>query len=284
MRLGSALTLTPIGGLIDDDRTSGPGRGDGARAASPGDGSGEGGLGDRGGVLARSAAAMEALGFDSLWVFDAVGRGFLLPDPLMALTAAAGATDRVELGTGIMQLPIRNVVEVAHRVLTLELVAPGRVLFGVGPGSTERDFEVFGGSFAGRFATFEAQWRELQALVRDGSVDGRDLSPPATVLGGPTLMLAGWRGRWVERAATESSGWIASAMYADDDQLADGIERYRAAGGERAIVTNVQVGDELTPAIERLGRLADMGFDDAVVFDLTPSRDRLAALRESVDD
>lgn len=256
MRLGSALTITPI----DDSGGSG-----------------------HGGVLAWSAAVIEELGYESIWVFDAVGRGFLLPDPLMALTAAAGATDRVELGTGIMQLPIRNEVEVAHRVLTLELVAPGRVLFGVGPGSTERDFDVFGGSFADRFTTFDRQWRNLQALVRDGKVGDRDLSPPDSALGGPTLMLAGWRGRWVERAATESKGWIASAMYADDDQLADGIERFRAAGGERAIVTNLQVGDDLAPAIERLGRLAGMGFDDAVVFDLTPTRNRLAALRESVD-
>ena len=257
MRLGSALTIAPIDGTGESDAGGG-------------------------GVLARSSAVLEELGYDSIWVFDAVGRGFLLPDPLMALTAAAVATDRVELGTGIMQLPIRNEIEVAHRLLTLELVAPGRVLFGVGPGSTERDFEVFGGSFQDRFDTFERQWRDLQALVGDGKVGDRDLSPPPAALGGPTLMLAGWRGRWVERAATESDGWIASAVYADDDQLADGIERYRTAGGERAVVTNLQVGDDLAPAVDRLGRLAALGFDDAVVFDLTPSRDRLAALRESV--
>jgi alkanesulfonate monooxygenase SsuD/methylene tetrahydromethanopterin reductase-like flavin-dependent oxidoreductase (luciferase family) len=207
----------------------------------------------------------------------------MLPDPLMALTAAAVATDRIELGTGIMQLPIRNVVEVAHRVLTLEVLAPGRVLFGVGPGSTERDFEVFGGDFSTRFAVFDEQWLELQQWIRDGRIGDLDLAPTPGVLGGPTLMLAGWRGRWVERAAVESAGWIASAVYADDEQLADGIARYRDAGGERAVVTNIQVGQELEPTIDRLGRLAELGFDDAVVLDLTPSRDRLAAIRDSFD-
>ena len=263
MRLGAALTLTALDG--------GPMGGE---------------------SLARSASAIEEADYSSIWTFDAVGRGFMLPDPLMALTAAAAATDRVELGTGIMQLPIRNVVEVAHRVFTLELLAPGRVLFGVGPGSTERDFEVFGGppsagtgsdrTFANRFADFDEQWAELQHWISDGKVGDRDLAPPPELLGGPTLMLAGWHGRWVERAATESAGWIASAVYADDDQLADGIARYRDAGGQRAIVTNIQLGEDLAPTIDRIGRFAELGFDDAVVFDLTPSRDRLDAIRASL--
>ncbi len=253
MRLGASLPLAPLDGGVFDSST-----------------------------FAESAAVIEELGFSSIWTFDAIGRGFMLPDPLMALTAVAAATDRVELGTGIMQLPIRNVVEVVHRVLTLELLAPGRILFGVGPGSTERDFEVFGGDYAGRFADFDRQWEELQEWIRDGKSGSRDLTPWPSVLGGPTLMLAGWRGRWVERAAAESSGWIASAVYADDDQLADGIARYRDAGGTRAIVTNIQAGEDLAPTIDRLGRLGELGFDDAVVLDLTPSRERLASIRAAV--
>lgn len=232
--------------------------------------------------LADAARTIEGLGFSSIWTFDAVGRGFILPDPLMALTIAAGATAKVELGTGIMQLPIRSVPEVAHRLFTLELVASGRVLFGVGPGSTAADFKVFGGNFDSRFDDFDEQWVELQTWVRTGAIGNRDLTPWASVIGGPTLMLAGWRGSWVERAAAESSGWIASAVYADDDQLADGIARYRAAGGERAIVTNVQVQADTGPAIDRLHRLGELGFDDAVVLDLTPSEERLAEIRSAL--
>lgn len=255
MRLGTALPLTDLDG------------------GSPGPDS-----------YRHSAQTVERLGYDSIWTFDAVGRGFMLPDPLMALTAVAGATERVELGTGVMQLPIRNVAEVAHRVFTLQLLAPGRVLFGVGPGSTARDFEVFGGEFADRFARFDAQWDELRAWITEGKIGDRDLGAPPALIGGPTLMLAGWRGRWIERAATESAGWIASAMYADDEGLADGIARFRDAGGGRAVVTNLQVGEELSPAIDRVHRLADLGFDDIVVFDLTPSEERLATIRQSVTD
>lgn len=234
------------------------------------------------GALAESAALLERLGYRSIWVFDAVGRGFALPDPFMALTVAATATETVELGSGIIQLPIRNVAEVAHRALTLSMVAGPRVLFGIGPGSTEADFLTFGADYKTRFARFDAQRQELEQWLATGSYEGRTLSPWPVAEGGPPILLAGWRGPWVERAATESAGWIASGANADDATLADAIDRYRQAGGERAIVTNVQVGEEIQPVIERLGHLAELGFDDAVIFDLTPTEERLAAVRATV--
>ena len=234
------------------------------------------------GAFGANARLVEDLGFSSLWTFDAVGRGFLLPDPLMALTAAATTTETIELGTGIMQLPIRNVAEVAHRVFTLQMAAPGRVLFGVGPGSTAADFDAFGGSYTDRFRTFDDQWTELQIWIADGRVGDRTLAGPREPADRPALMLAGWRGGWVERAATEAQGWIASAMNPDDETLADAIRRYRAAGGERAVVTNIQPGDDLGPTIDRLHRLAEMGFDDATVFDVQPTVERLHRLREAV--
>ena len=53
--------------------------------------------------LAEGARRIEAAGFDSAWVFDSIGRGFLLPDPLIALSIAATVTRRLELGTGVLR-------------------------------------------------------------------------------------------------------------------------------------------------------------------------------------
>lgn len=39
------------------------------------------------GSMARAAKIIERLGYSSIWSFDAVGRGFMLPDPLMGLAA-----------------------------------------------------------------------------------------------------------------------------------------------------------------------------------------------------
>lgn len=68
--------------------------------------------------LAQTAKAVEGAGFDGLWFFDAMGRGDILPDPLIGATLAASVTERIEVGTCILQVPLRRPVEVAHRILT----------------------------------------------------------------------------------------------------------------------------------------------------------------------
>ena len=86
-----------------------------------------------GDALIGAARRIEEIGFDSLWCFDAIGRGFILPDPLIGVSVAARVTTRLEVGTCILQVPLRRPVELAHRILTAHLVCQGRLLLGVGP-------------------------------------------------------------------------------------------------------------------------------------------------------
>lgn len=232
------------------------------------------------GSIARNARRIEAAGFSSIWTFDAMGRGFLLPDPLASLAIVASVTDHVDVGTGILQLPLRSMPDVASRVLTIATELGERLVLGVGPGSTEKDFELFGLDYSRRFETFEDKLSELRSFLSSGQADGRVLSPqpPSDTV---AVALAGWRGSMIERAATEASGWIASGFHASDGELEDGLDRYRAAGGGRAVVTNVQVV-EVGPAVERANRLASMGFDDVVLMDRTPSADRLGELADGL--
>ncbi len=253
MRLGAALPITGFDGQPVGPRT-----------------------------FAEGARRLERLGYASAWVFDAVGRGFMLPDPLMALTVAASATERIELGTGVLQLPIRNTTELAHRVLTLYLLAGERLLLGVGPGSTEADFLAFGADFGSRMKRFADELPHFQELLRAGKTGGVDLTPWPSTAGGPKVFYAAWRGGWVERAARQADGWIASAANNDDATLADALRRFRDAGGSRAVVTNVQVGREVGPTVDRLVHLAELGFDDAVILDLTPTEERLVAIRDAL--
>lgn len=83
--------------------------------------------------LADGARRIERTGFHGEWVFDALNRGFILPDPLTALAVAGTVTERVELGTCILQLGIRGPVEVAHRVMTTHLICGDRLSLGVAP-------------------------------------------------------------------------------------------------------------------------------------------------------
>jgi alkanesulfonate monooxygenase SsuD/methylene tetrahydromethanopterin reductase-like flavin-dependent oxidoreductase (luciferase family) len=107
-----------------------------------------------GAALIAGARLVERLGFDSLWCFDAIGRGFILPDPLIAVSVAASVTERLTLGTCILQVPLRRPVELAHRVLTASLVCQDRLLLGVGAGSTKTDFDAIGLDYGRRMQDF----------------------------------------------------------------------------------------------------------------------------------
>jgi hypothetical protein len=74
-------------------------------------------------------------------------------------------------------------------------------------------------------------------------------------------------GKGVTRAATEFDGWIASALHRTPDQVIDALGRFRTAGGQRAIVSTIQIGPDTDLGLigENLNRFAAAGFDDAVV-------------------
>jgi alkanesulfonate monooxygenase SsuD/methylene tetrahydromethanopterin reductase-like flavin-dependent oxidoreductase (luciferase family) len=235
--------------------------------------------------LADAARQIETAGFESAWVFDAIGRGWLMPDPLTALALAGTVTRTIELGTGILQVPLRNPVELAQRVLTTHLVSGGRLLLGVGSGSTAGDFTALGLDFASRFRVLDASLATMRRLWAGERVGDASLAPvwPA-VAGGPPVLIGSWAGsRWIVRAAKEFDGWVGSGARSTWGLLQRGIERFRELGGKRAVVTNVVVDlEQPTPspagpndpfdlkcprdvARERLRHLCALGFDDVVL-------------------
>jgi probable F420-dependent oxidoreductase len=110
------------------------------------------------GALAR---AIEERGFDSLFVAEHTHiplsrespwpRGGELPrkyyrtlDPFVTLTAAAIATERLLLGTGVTLVVERDPIITAKEVASLDLVSGGRVIFGVGVGWNREEMENHG--------------------------------------------------------------------------------------------------------------------------------------------
>lgn len=216
--------------------------------------------------LAQQATRLAGLGYESLWTAQAIGRGFMITDPFVALSVAASVTKTVELGTAIVQLPLYHPTDLAHRVLSLQQVCGNRLLFGIGAGSTELDFDAFERDYRTRFSEFNDSFVELSVALETGANATAELSPWPSVRGGPPLLYGTW-GNGVERAATEFSGWIASGHYRTPDELEAALARFRAAGGQRAIVSTIQLpaSRTLEETAELLGRFESMGFDDAVV-------------------
>ena len=77
------------------------------------------------------------------------------------------------------------------------------------------------------------------------------------------------------QAARDFDGWIASARFRNAEELRARLDRYREAGGQRAIVTTILVTakTDLGTLGERLQQYAEFGFDDAVIIFLPGAAD-----------
>ena len=73
--------------------------------------------------MADYARRIEASGFPGIWVGDSLGRGRPTLDPLIELSVFASVTQRVELGISVLQLPLRNPIELAHRVQSVQALS-----------------------------------------------------------------------------------------------------------------------------------------------------------------
>ena len=228
--------------------------------------------------IVDTAERIEQTGFDSIWVADCIGRaGSLIPDPLMLLCAVASATKDIELGTCIVQVPLRHTVEFAHRVLSARLLCGARFLLGVGYGSTRADFDAIGVDFDNRKRLFDIAMPKLRRLLEEGEVEGHNLQPWPLSDQRVSLLLGSW-GRDVNIAARDYDGWIGSGHYRSDEQLIQALSKYRLAGGKRAIV--VIPGDD--EVCSRLERMATAGYDDAVVFPKCYSHKTLTRIRNVI--
>jgi alkanesulfonate monooxygenase SsuD/methylene tetrahydromethanopterin reductase-like flavin-dependent oxidoreductase (luciferase family) len=237
------------------------------------------------------ARQVETLGFHGLWVTDAFARGKPTLDPLILLGALATQTSRIELGTCVVQVPLRHPVEHAHRAQTLNVLSQGRFRFGVGSGSTRHDFDAVEADYDARFKTLTRYLEVMQRVWAGEPVYGPALSVWPGTEGGPPVLLGAWRSeRWINLSAKVLQGWIASGIHTSWEDLAIGLKMFRAAGGKRAVLANIFTDFRDQPgglpfthvpkitlfcspreAKERLKRLEDTGIDDALL--VVPSGD-----------
>jgi probable F420-dependent oxidoreductase len=169
-------------------------------------------------ALIAYAERAEALGFDSLWVWDHIFLGVDPPFPVLEslslLNAIAARTSRIKLGTGVLVLPLRNPVVLAKEVSSLDLISGGRLLLGLASGWYKREFDAVGVPFRERGRLMDRNLEILRRLLTEEQVNaeykphvlrGSNLSPkPARM---PTILIGGYVDRVLRRAAL-NGGWL----------------------------------------------------------------------------
>jgi probable F420-dependent oxidoreductase len=108
-------------------------------------------------AIRRAAAHAEALGFADVWVSDHVvhpaAQTYPSPrlfDPLLTLTWAAAATNRVGLGTSVLVAAQHNPLWLANALASLDALSGGRLTVAIGVGWSRAEFEALGQSFPDR--------------------------------------------------------------------------------------------------------------------------------------
>lgn len=88
---------------------------------------------------------MDKLGFDEAWIGEHHSAGSeIIASPEIFIMAAAERTRNIKLGTGVTSLPYHNPLWVAERMVLLDHLTRGRVMFGVGPGALPSDAAMLG--------------------------------------------------------------------------------------------------------------------------------------------
>ena len=161
--------------------------------------------------------------------FDSISCGERLAyenhDPLIAMAAIAGATQRVLLTTGVNVLPLHREVIFAKQCASLDRLSNGRFRLGIGVGPREQDFAVAQVSWHDRAPRFEEQLATMRRVwAGEPPFEGTEpVGPPPTRPGGPEIHIGGFAPAALRRCGRLADG-LRSFDFAPDPTIH--LERY----------------------------------------------------------
>lgn len=194
-------------------------------------------------AIVETAVRAERDGFDGVWVGDSLVRARV--EPLALLAAIAQATERITIGTALLIPAYRHPAHAAVTLSSLDLLAEGRLVVGVGagfPGFSEPEFDLVGVRFKTRFSQLDdtvALWRQLWTGAPK-SFHGKVLHydwlpevPRPARHGGPPIWLGGATPAALERTGRQYDGWLPYLPDAAD--YARGLAKVGEASGGRSV-------------------------------------------------
>jgi probable F420-dependent oxidoreductase len=176
----------------------------------------------------------DELGYDSIWCNDhlampsasgdgaaepayAAGygeqRGQSIYEPLIVLAYLAAVTRRVQLGTSVYLLPLRNPLLAARQAVSLDQLSAGRLVLGVGAGWLESEFAAVGVPYRQRGKRTDEAIAMLKSLCAE---DGAGFLPKPVQRPHPPLWIGGRSDAAMRRAARTGDAWHPSHLTVDE--------------------------------------------------------------------
>ncbi len=155
-------------------------------------------------------------------------------EPLVMLSAAAGATSRVRLLTGVLLAPLRNPGVLAKQAASLDAISGGRLTLGVGVGRRPDDYQAAPAEYQQRGRQMNRTLAVMRRIWNGEAVtEGSGPIGPAPVQpGGPEVLIGAGTPQAVRRVGRYADGFIAAAgnAAAVQELYAVAVESWNAAG------------------------------------------------------
>lgn len=205
-------------------------------------------------AIANVAREAERMGCEAVWVQERLLRpthprqpygGFMTQwpqayrvvyDPIETLTYAAAVTQRIRLGTSVIDTLYHSPVVLGRRLATLDQLSGGRLIAGLGQGWSDDEFEVVNVPRKRMGAGYEEFLRAMFAVWGPDPVqfEGRFYRIPESEIGPkpaqqprPPVLGGGYAPAAIERVARLGLGWNPALF--DFDMLDQGLRAFRAA-------------------------------------------------------
>lgn len=178
------------------------------------------------------------------------GRPWL--DGPTALAATIAESAEITFATTVCLPVVRGPVQSAKLLAAMDVLSGGRLVAGVGPGSSARDYAAIGVPFEERWRRFDEAIRALRSLLDEKaesfagefySTEGLSLEPPPAGPSGPPIWVASWGSpAGLRRVARLGDGWLASGYNTTPSRFAKSLarlnEELEAAAPRRASFPN----------------------------------------------
>jgi alkanesulfonate monooxygenase SsuD/methylene tetrahydromethanopterin reductase-like flavin-dependent oxidoreductase (luciferase family) len=180
--------------------------------------------------LADTVDAAVDLGLSAVSVNDHLVYRRPWLDGLTALAAVLDRSAGLTLMTTVALPTVRGPVPLAKTLAALYLLSSGRLVAGLGPGSSEVDYEAVGVPFAERWRRLDEAVPLLRAVLQGHPAPAGTYYPVPPPLAPLPAGIPLWIGSWgspvgLRRVARLGDGWLASAYNTDPEAFASHLDR-----------------------------------------------------------